>query len=244
MKLTNNKILITGGASGIGLGLAERFVQENNTVIVCGRREALLSEISNRFPSVITRKCDLSVSTEREDLYNWISEYHSDLNVLVNNAGIQLFSKITDDNFYEHARDEIDINLEAPVHLASLFIQLKALNTIINVSSALAYVPMIKMPIYCATKAFLHSFTISLRQILKSKNIEVIELIPPALNTDLGGKGIHDYAPPVGDFIHLVFEQLAAGKTEVTFGYSESLAKGSVEDLQKAFIRMNQLVHI
>ena len=244
MKLTNNKILITGGASGIGLGLAERFVQENNTVIVCGRREALLSEISNRFPSVITRKCDLSVSTEREDLYNWISEYHSDLNVLVNNAGIQLFSKITDDNFYEHARDEIDINLEAPVHLASLFIQLKALNTIINVSSALAYVPMIKMPIYCATKAFLHSFTISLRQILKSKNIEVIELIPPALNTDLGGKGIHDYAPPVGDFIHSVFEQLAAGKTEVTFGYSESLAKGSVEDLQKAFIRMNQLVHI
>lgn len=89
MKLTNNKILITGGASGIGLGLTERFLKEGNKVIICGRREDALQEVVNKFPSVITKVCNLSVEAERIALYNWISENHGDLNVLVNNAGIQ-----------------------------------------------------------------------------------------------------------------------------------------------------------
>lgn len=241
MRLTDNKILITGGASGIGLGLTERFVQENNTVIVCGRRESVLKELTNRFPSVITRQCDLSLPQERADLFQWISENHSDLNVLVNNAGIQQYMNISDDQFPERAREEIEINIEAPIHLTSLFIQLKSLNTIINVTSGLAFVPIIKMPVYCASKAFFHSFTLSLRQMLAPRNIEVIELIPPALNTDLGGKGLHNYAPPVSDFIRAIFEQLAEGKTELTFGFSESMTKAGPEDLQKTFLRMNQL---
>ena len=221
MRLTDNKILITGGASGIGLGLTERFVQENNTVIVCGRRESVLKELTNRFPSVITRQCDLSLPQERADLFQWISENHSDLNVLVNNAGIQQYMNISDDQSPERAREEIEINIEAPIHLTSLFIRLKSFNTIINVTSGLAFVPIIKMPVYCASKAFFHSFTLSLRQMLAPRNIEVIELIPPALNTDLGGKGLHNYAPPVSDFIRAFFEQLAEGKTELTFGFSE-----------------------
>ncbi|HYK76461.1 MAG TPA: SDR family NAD(P)-dependent oxidoreductase [Daejeonella sp.] len=76
MKLANNKILITGGASGIGLGLTERFIRENNTVIICGRRESLLKEISDKFPSVITKSCDLSIEAERLELYKWVSENH------------------------------------------------------------------------------------------------------------------------------------------------------------------------
>ena len=88
MKISNNKIMITGGASGIGLGLTERFVKENNMVIVCGRRDSLLEEISKKYPSVVTKRCDLSIATEREDLFKWISEKHNDLNVLINNAGI------------------------------------------------------------------------------------------------------------------------------------------------------------
>src|ERR1700709_1351248 len=101
MKLSNNKILITGGASGIGLGLTERFIQENNTVIICGRRASVLQEVSDRFPNVITHVCDLSLETGRQELYNWITEHHNDLDVLVNNAGIQNWMNITDDNFYE-----------------------------------------------------------------------------------------------------------------------------------------------
>src|ERR1700733_14096685 len=106
MKLNNNKILITGGATGIGLGLTERFVKENNTVIICGRRESVLKEVTDKFPSVITRVCDLSMPNEREELYKWISEKHSDLNVLVNNAGIQQWMAITDSNFFQRAKEE------------------------------------------------------------------------------------------------------------------------------------------
>ncbi|MFA6596921.1 MAG: SDR family NAD(P)-dependent oxidoreductase [Ignavibacteriaceae bacterium] len=239
MKTSNNKILITGGASGIGLGLTERFVKENNTVIICGRRESLLKEIFAKYPSVITRVCDLSIAGEREKLFAWISEEHNDLNVLVNNAGIQNTMSIYDDDFFARTKEEIVINIEAPIHLASLFLNLKSLDTIINVTSGLSFVPLVKVPVYSATKAFFHSFTLSLRQSVKSKNIEVIELIPPALNTDLGGKGIHDYAPPVSDFIIAIFEQLKQGKTELSFGFSEAMTKAGPEDLQKAFTRMN-----
>lgn len=95
------------------------------------------------------------------------------------------------------------------------------------------------MPVYSATKAFFHSFTLSARALLKSKNIEVIEMIPPALNTDLGGKGLHDAAPPVSDFINSVFQQLKEGKTELTFGFSEAMAKANPEELKGTFNRMN-----
>ena len=241
MKISNNKILITGGASGIGLGLTERFVKENNTVIICGRRESLLKEISEKLPSVVTRRCDLSKAEEREDLFKWISEKHKDLNVLLNNAGIQQRISISDNDFYKRAKEEIEINIESPVHLISLFINLKSLNTIINTTSGLSFVPLAQMPVYCASKAFFHSFTLSLRHLLKSKNIEVIEMIPPALNTDLGGKGLHSNAPPVSDFIEDVFIQLKQGKSELTSGFSESMAKAGPEDLQKAFDRMNNI---
>jgi uncharacterized oxidoreductase len=240
MQLKNNKILITGGASGIGLGLTERFVQEKNTVIICGRRESALKKVSDKFPSVITKVCDLSVESERTELFRWVSDNHNDLDVLINNAGIQQWMTITDKDFFQHAKDEITINIEAPLHLTSLFVHLKSLKTIINITSGLSFVPLIKVPVYSGTKAFFHSFTLSARALLKSKNIEVIEIIPPALNTDLGGKGLHDTAPPVSDFIESVFEQLKEGKTEISFGFSEAMVKASPEDLKITFNRMNQ----
>lgn len=239
MNLSNNKILITGGASGIGLGLTERFVKENNTVIICGRRESVLKEVSSKFPSVITRICDLSRAEERENLFNWVSAEHSDLNVLVNNAGIQQWMTITDQDFFKRAKEEIAINIEAPLHLTSLFIQLKSLQIIMNVTSGLSFSPLTKVPVYSATKAFFHSFTLSLRHLIKSRNIDVIEIIPPALHTDLGGKGIHDNAPPVSDFITAIFEQLKQGKTELSFGFSDAMTKAGPEELQKTFARMN-----
>jgi uncharacterized oxidoreductase len=113
------------------------------------------------------------------------------------------------------------------------------MNTIINVTSGLSLVPIARMPVYSATKAFFHSFTISLRHLLKSQNIEVIELIPPALNTDLGGKGLHNNAPGVKEFIDTIFIQLEQGKTELTAGLSESLMKAGPDDLLRAFERMN-----
>jgi uncharacterized oxidoreductase len=239
MKLANNKILITGGATGIGLGLTERFIRENNTVIICGRREAALEEAVEKFPSVITKVCDLSIESKRIELYNWVTENHSDLNVLVNNAGIQNWMSVSDKDFYQKTNDEITTNVLAPIHLTTLFANLKSLRTIINVTSGLAFIPFSKVAVYSATKAFMRSFTLSLRHLLKSKNIEVIEMIPPALNTDLGGKGIHDGHPAVSDFVDAVFEQLKEGKTELTFGTSEARANTNNEVIAEYFNKMN-----
>jgi len=181
----------------------------------------------------------LSNETDRIELYDWVTKNHSDLNVLVNNAGIQNWMNVTDNDFYQKANKEIEINLVVPIHLTNLFINLKSLNTIINVTSGLAFIPLSKVPVYCATKTFMRSFTLSLRHSLKSTNIEVIEMIPPAVNTDLGRKGIHDGHPAVSDFVESVFQQMKEGKTELTFGFSEASAKENNEVIAEYFNRMN-----
>jgi uncharacterized oxidoreductase len=241
MKIANKKILVTGGASGIGFALAEKFIKDGNTVIICGRREAALNEAKNKLPSLITKVCDLSVDTERESLFKWVSENHNDLNILVNNAGIQQWMSLTDPDFFKRAKEEITINIEAPVHLTYLFQNLSSLTTIMNVTSGLSFIPLTKTPIYSGTKAFFHSFTLSLRHLLKTKNIEVIEIIPPALNTDLGGKGIHDFAPPVNGFIESIFKQLEEGKSELTYGFTEQVSKAGLEILKPSFDKINQV---
>ncbi len=239
MQLSNNKILITGGATGIGLGLSERFLAENNTIIVCGRRKDVLDDLKYKHPQIITRVCDLELSDDRINLYHWIQQEHADLSVLINNAGIQNWMNLDDEDFVSKAKQEISINIEAPVHLCNLFQQLPSLKTIMNVTSGLAFIPLTKVPVYSATKAFFHSFTLSLRHLLKSKNIEVIEIIPPALNTDLGGHGLHTFAPPVAEFIDSIFKQLEAGKIELTFGFSDMMIQADGNQLKQAFDRMN-----
>ncbi len=239
MTISNKKMLITGGASGIGLAMAERFLKDGNTIIICGRRTSALEAARARFPSLNTRQCDLSVKGERESLYAWIADKHPDLQVLINNAGIQQWMSLDDKDYDARAAEEMAINIDAPVHLTSLFLNLKSLDTIMNVTSGLAFSPLAKVPVYCATKAFLHSYTLSLRYLLRPRNISVIEIIPPALNTDLGGKGIHDHAPPVSEYIEAMFTQLEEGKQELTFGFSDAMIHAGPEELQKAFNRMN-----
>jgi uncharacterized oxidoreductase len=239
MQLSGNKILITGGATGIGLGLTERFLEEGNTVIICGRRSATLQAVKEKYPAVITRVCDVTLEADRLAMYDWIAASHPDLNMLVNNAGIQQWMNITEKDFYNKSLTEITTNIIAPLHLTSLFLNLPSLNSIINVTSGLAFVQIAKVPVYCATKAFFHSFTLSLRHMLKERNITVLEMIPPALNTDLGGKGLHDGQPPVIDFVNAVFEQIKAGKTTLTFGFSETMATAGPEAIAATFNRMN-----
>ncbi len=239
MKLSGNKILITGGASGIGLGLTRRFVQEGNQVIVCGRRESALDEAAAKVPGIFTRVADVSTAAGRTDLFDWIASEHPDTNVLVNNAGIQQWMSIEDDDFYQRAEIEIATNIEAPVHLTSLFLDLDSLDTVMNVTSGLSFAPLARTPVYSGTKAFFHSFTLSLRYLLAPKGIEVIEIIPPAINTDLGGKGLHDYAPPVSEFTDAIFEQLKAGKVALTFGLSEKAANAGPAELETIFNTLN-----
>lgn len=240
MKTSGNKLLITGGGTGIGLALAERFVKEGNQVLICGRREAVLAEAAAKLPGIGTFVCDLATAAGCEALFRWVSEQHPDTSVLVNNAGIQNWMKVTDEDFVQRMAQELAVNVEAPLRLTSLFLKHPALRTLVNVTSGLSFVPLAKVPVYSATKAFFHSFTLSLRTVCAAQNVEVVELIPPALNTDLGGKGIHDFAPPVAGFIDAVFEQLAQGKTTCTYQSSETLSNAGQEVFGTAFARMNQ----
>ena len=239
MQTSNNKILITGGATGIGFGMAERFIQEGNTVIVCGRRESALKEAAAKLPSLITKQCDIAIESERQALFDWVRSEHGDLTILVNNAGVQNWMSLEDPEFYTKAKEEITINIEAPLHLSLLFMQLKSFNTIMNVTSGLAFVPLAKVPVYSATKAFFHSLSVSFQYLLRDTNIELIEIIPPALNTDLGGKGRHDVMPPVSSFIEAIFAQMKEGKKTLTFGFSDTTSKAGQEILQPIFERLN-----
>jgi len=129
------------------------------------------------------------------------------------------------------------------VHLTQLLLETlrKSPNAfIINVTSGLAFVPLSGAPIYSATKAAMHAFTCSLRPLLSGMNIQVIEVIPPAVNTDLGGVGLHTTGTPVEEFATAVVQQLQEGRTEITYGFSEKVSRASREELDQEFQRMNR----
>lgn len=229
MKLSGNTILITGGSTGIGLAFAERFMKAGNTVIVCGRRESALQDAEEQVPGLITRVCDLDMESERLALFDWVTANYPEVNVLVNNAGIQLRYNVLKADARDHWNDfrkEITTNMEAPFHLSMLFAPFfaaKETAAIINVTSGLAFTPFAIAPIYSASKAALHSFTISLRHQLSDTSVEVIEIAPPAVNTNLGGAGLHTQGEPLDAFAHGIFSELAEGKKEI--GYGSSVAR-------------------
>ena len=243
MELSGNTVLVTGGASGIGFGLAEQFVQAGSTVIICGRREDKLKEAQAKYPQLQIYVCNLADSNERVALYEWVTSELPALNVLINNAGIQQRFQLQQAPVWDTLNDEIAINLDAPIHLTTLFIpdfvkQPQA--AILNVTSGLAFSPVAMMPIYCATKAAMHSFTLSLRHQLSGTSITVIEIIPPAVDTDLGGVGLHRSATPLPEYIASVVEQLKAGSLETSYGFSAQSSRASREQLDELFKRMNQ----
>ncbi|MCC9134804.1 SDR family oxidoreductase [Pontibacter silvestris] len=243
MNLSGNTILITGGGSGIGLAFAERFLKAGSKVIICGRRQETLLEAKQKYPELHTRVCDVAKESERVDLFNWATSEFPDLNVLVNNAGIQRrvpFVGNTEE--WSKHQQEIAINLEAPIHLAMLFIPLldKQENAaIINVTSGLAFIPPAFAAVYGATKAALHSFTMSLRHQLSKSNIKVIEVAPPAVQTDLGGVGLHTFGEPLDEFADSVIKDIEEGKLEIGYGSSERARKASREEIDAIFAQMN-----
>ena len=237
MNLQGNTILITGGSNGIGLALAERFLNRNNNVVICGRRDEKLRAAKEHFPGLHMRRCDVADESQRVALYNWAIKEFPGLNILINNAGIQQRINLKDENLdWNCYKQEIAINLEAPIHLSKLFIShlmKQPKSAIINVSSGLAFMPPAWVPIYGATKAGLHSFTFGMRVQLADVGIEVIEIIPPAVNTDLGGIGQHTFGVPVDEFADEVFKGLDNGDLEVGFGnkhlYSTRLPREDLE---------------
>ncbi len=189
MKLSSNTILITGGGSGIGLALAEELLKHNNKLIICGRNFEKLLQAKNRFPKLAIFQCDISKEDSVKELVQEIQQKYPALNILINNAGLMKFwniQKPTAD--FSQQKEEILTNIFGTFQLTQSFIPLlskKENSAILNVSSALAFVPMGAAPIYNATKAAIHSYSISIRQQLQNTSIKVFEVLPAAIQTQM-----------------------------------------------------------
>ena len=237
-----NTVVITGGGSGIGLALAERFAAKGDTVIICGRRRDVLEQIVQTHPGLHARQCDLALAEDRESLATWLATEWPKTNIFINNAGIQRRVTLQENKSWADMQKEIAINFEAPVHLTTLMIPnlLKATNPCIaNVTSGLSFAPLANVPVYCATKAALHSFTLSLRHQLRGTPVRVVEIIPPAVNTDLGGIGLHTFGVPLKDFADSVFSRFEQGQLEIAYGTAETRSRASRAELDAYFEQMN-----
>ncbi|MGZ3691822.1 MAG: SDR family oxidoreductase [Pseudobdellovibrio sp.] len=243
MELKSNAILITGGGSGIGFALASRLAKAGNKVIICGRRIEQLEDAKKKCPELHFLQADISTIKGREILFNQVTEKFPDLNFLLNNAGIQnRLPPLTEKQDWTKHQSEIATNLEAPMHLAMLFIpflQKQKNPCIANVTSGLAFVPIHFLPTYCATKAALHSFTQTLRYQLKNTPIKVVEIAPPAVNTDLGGAGLHTHGVDLNEFADHCIKHLASGDEEFGFGTSETRRAAVQQATSAIFKQMN-----
>src|SRR5260221_7200920 len=230
MKLTGRTILITGGSAGIGLAFALRFLELGNEVIVTGRRQAVLDQVKAKHPKLHTIQSDVADPAQIAALAASVKADFPKLDVLVNNAGISRYRNLkTPAANVAELMVEMNINVGGVLRMTSAFIDILTANkgTLINISSGLAFVPLPCLPIYCATKAAIHSYTQSLRFQSEDSGVEIIEIMPPAVKTDMTadlseGDGITLIT--TDELVKLSFASLKAGALEIHPGQSKQLA--------------------
>lgn len=217
MKITGNTILITGGGSGIGRGLAEALHAQGNQVIIAGRRKAALEETAAANPGMKFLTLDIENPTAIRAFAGQVATEFPALNVLINNAGIMRPENLlAQQDDLADAESIVSTNLLGPIRLTAALLPLlrkQAHSTIINVTSGLAFVPLAFTPTYNATKAAIHSYTLSLRYQLKGTTTEVLEIVPPYVQTDLMDGANDPRAMPLKDYIAETVELL---KTQPT----------------------------
>lgn len=220
MKMTGNTILITGGGAGIGRGIAEAFHKLGNQVIISGRRQSALDEVTDANPGMASIPLDI---TDPASIQTFVEKATADfpaLNVLVNNAGIMRKEDIKQSPAsLADAELTIATNLLGPIRVTTALLQqlLKQSDSaIINVSSGLAFVPHIEAPTYSATKSGIHFYTMALREQLKDTSVKVIEIVPPYVQTELLGtfQLTDPNAMPLADFVSETFALLESGASE------------------------------
>lgn len=218
MKLTGNTILVTGGGSGIGRGLAEAFHKLGNKVIVAGRRKATLADVVQTYPGIDSVELDVTNSENIATVSKELIAKYPKLNVLLNNAGIMLLddvSKPIDDSVLT---SQFETNFFGTVRMTSAFIEhLKAQEfaTVLNVSSVLGFTPMAFAALYSATKAGIHAYSMGLRYMLNGTSVEVQEIVPPWVQTDLLNSGEEPRAMPLQPFIEQTIEALGTRHSEI-----------------------------
>ncbi len=212
MNPTGNTVLITGGGSGIGAALAQRWHDAGNNVIVAGRRQDALDRAIEGRPNMTAMVLDIGDAGAIERFAREVIAAHPALNVLVNNAGIMRDETLDRASDLGDAEATITTNLLGPIRLTNALVEHLATKpgaAVVNVTSGLAFVPLTLTPTYCATKAAIHSYTVSLREVLRGR-VEVIELAPPGVQTDLTpGQSTRPGYLPLTEFIDEVMAQFA-----------------------------------
>ena len=217
MKLNGNTILITGGGSGIGRTLAHRFHDAGNTVVIAGRQLPPLHETAEGRAGIYVLQYDADDAASTAAFVDELLGKFPDMNVLFNNAGImRMEGSLAARRDLTDAEAQIVSNLVGPIRLTNLLVEHLSSRpgaAIVNVTSGLAFVPLVIAPTYSATKAAIHSYTISLRAVLKGK-VEVIELAPPAVRTDLTpGQAANERFMPLEDFADQVMAKFGIQPT-------------------------------
>jgi uncharacterized oxidoreductase len=233
MQMTGNTILMTGGASGIGLALAAAFLAAGNRVIIAGRRQAALDAAVAAHPGLHAYVLDVADPAAITTFAARLVKDHPGLNVLVNNAGIMRAEDLAAPPAYlADAEATIATNFLGPIRMTAALLphlRAKPKATIINVTSGLAFVPLAMTPTYSATKAALHSLTMSLRHQLRDTAVEVLELAPPMVQTDLmPGQATNPHGMPLADYIAEVMGLLGQTPT------SPEICVGRVQFLRRA----------
>ena len=250
MKVGGNTVLITGGGTGIGFALAENFVNAGSDVIVCGRRKNKLQAAKRYLPSLSIKQCDVAIESQRKQLLHWATTHFPDLNILVNNAGIQRQLDFTSRTVARAIRpkdDEVTINLVAYIRLCALFtpkLMKKENAAIVNISSGLGFVPIATMPVYCATKSAIHSFTRSLRHQLRETTIRVFEAAPPTTDTELdksfAGEQEREYRGiSPREVAGAIIDGIRSDRYEIIIGEANGLYQASMRDPEAIFKRLN-----
>jgi len=204
MQISGNTVLVTGGNSGLGRRFAEEFARRGNKVIITGRKQATIDAVVAANPGMTGYVLDVQDAQAIRDFAARVTAEHPDLNVVIHNAGIMAAEDLQDQDL-QVAEDIVTTNLLGPIRLIAVLMphmlkQNRA--TIMTVSSGLAFVPLVKTPTYNATKAAIHSYSLSLREQLKHTNIEVIEIVPPGVQTDLmPGQADDPQMMPLEDYI-------------------------------------------
>ncbi len=231
MNQSKQKVLITGGGSGIGLSLARKFLDHGNTVIITGRNLSKLEKVKSEFPGIHIFQSDVSKEEDVKSLANRIQNEFGGIDVLVNNAGIMLLLDTADENNdLQKQFEEIEINFHSPIRMLHYFLpQLKKSKhaVLINVSSGLAYVTFSQAPVYSGIKSALHFWTQAIRPQLKLHNIKVVELLPPVVDTKLAKeadlKDDNLKPMPTEELAELFWKDFTNGKEEITPGLSKQL---------------------